>query len=76
MFSPCMCGDLYCNSCGHAQGNYYCSLCGTWTLDATLYKEELEDMGEVFNFCPVNEYGCFCTQEQIGAQLENERDYF
>ena len=28
----CMCGDLYCPSCGPAQGNYQCS-CGSWTLD-------------------------------------------
>jgi hypothetical protein len=27
---PCMCGDLYCRSCGPAQGNRYCGNCGEW----------------------------------------------
>lgn len=27
---PCMCGDLYCWSCGPAQGNYKCEICGKW----------------------------------------------
>ena len=29
----CMCGDTYCWSCGPAQGNYKCSVCGKWTED-------------------------------------------
>jgi hypothetical protein len=27
----CICGDIYCHSCGPAQGNYHCSNCGKWT---------------------------------------------
>lgn len=27
---PCMCGDLYCRSCGPAQGNRYCPACNEW----------------------------------------------
>ena len=30
---PCLCGDLYCGSCGPAQGNYKCDMCGKWSLD-------------------------------------------
>jgi hypothetical protein len=30
---PCLCGDLYCGSCGPAQGNSRCFGCGEWTLD-------------------------------------------
>jgi hypothetical protein len=30
---PCMCGDLYCHSCGPAQGNSRCPECGVWTAD-------------------------------------------
>ncbi len=30
----CMCGDLYCLSCGPAQGNYRCPVCGKWTGDS------------------------------------------
>jgi len=29
----CMCGDLYCPSCGAAQGNYRCPYCGAWAAD-------------------------------------------
>ena len=29
----CLCGDLYCWSCGPAQGNYHCPYCGKWSLD-------------------------------------------
>jgi len=29
-FGPCMCGDLYCSSCGPAQGNSKCEHCGKW----------------------------------------------
>lgn len=29
----CMCGDLYCPSCGPAQGNIKCPVCGKWTED-------------------------------------------
>ena len=27
---PCMCGDLYCYSCGPAQGAWQCDMCGAW----------------------------------------------
>jgi len=33
MFGPCLCGDIYCNSCGPAQGNIKCFVCGVWSLD-------------------------------------------
>jgi hypothetical protein len=29
----CMCGDPYCHSCGPAQGNYQCRVCGRWSMD-------------------------------------------
>lgn len=29
----CMCGDLCCPSCGPAQGNHRCSVCGAWDSD-------------------------------------------
>jgi len=28
-----MCGDLYCHSCGPAQGNCKCPNCGVWSMD-------------------------------------------
>ncbi len=27
---PCLCGDLRCGSCGPAQGNSKCIICGKW----------------------------------------------
>jgi phage FluMu protein Com len=30
---PCMCGDTYCHSCGPAQGNHKCYICGAWDAD-------------------------------------------
>lgn len=29
----CMCGDTYCRSCGPAQGNVRCPICGVWSFD-------------------------------------------
>jgi len=29
----CMCGDHYCSSCGPAQGNAKCFVCGAWSAD-------------------------------------------
>lgn len=28
-----MCGDPYCGSCGPAQGNNRCPICGRWSMD-------------------------------------------
>lgn len=30
---PCMCGDICCASCGPAQGNWRCEICGTIYID-------------------------------------------
>lgn len=30
---PCLCGDIYCSSCGPAQGNFQCHICGKWSMD-------------------------------------------
>lgn len=29
----CMCGDICCPSCGPAQGNHHCPICGNWSSD-------------------------------------------
>lgn len=34
---PCLCGDLYCSSCGPAQGNSRCYVCGAWAIDGGCY---------------------------------------
>lgn len=33
MTGPCLCGDTHCSSCGPAQGNWKCPVCGTWADD-------------------------------------------
>lgn len=33
MIGPCMCGDTHCHSCGPAQGNSRCLVCGAWADD-------------------------------------------
>jgi len=33
MSGPCMCGDIYCHSCGPAQGNHKCPVCGVRSYD-------------------------------------------
>lgn len=30
---PCMCGDYCCPSCGPAQGNWHCPICGKWASE-------------------------------------------
>jgi hypothetical protein len=30
---PCMCGDYCCWSCGPAQGNWKCPICGEWASE-------------------------------------------
>lgn len=33
MIGPCLCGDICCPSCGPAQGNSRCLVCGAWASD-------------------------------------------
>ena len=37
---PCMCGDTQCPSCGPAQGNSKCPVCGAWADDGCECTEE------------------------------------
>lgn len=37
----CMCGDLYCISCGPAQGNHRCEECGRWSMDGGCIDESV-----------------------------------
>ena len=37
---PCMCGDTHCPSCGPAQGNSKCPLCGAWMDDCCEHYDE------------------------------------
>lgn len=33
---PCMCGDICCWSCGPAQGNSKCLVCGSWASEGCM----------------------------------------
>ena len=37
---PCLCGDTHCSSCGPAQGNSKCPLCGAWMDDCCEHFDE------------------------------------
>jgi hypothetical protein len=37
---PCMCGDTHCSSCGPAQGNWKCIICGSWADDTCEHIDE------------------------------------
>lgn len=37
----CMCGDTHCFSCGPAQGNFRCPICGTWLDDGCEHFDEV-----------------------------------
>jgi hypothetical protein len=37
MFGPCLCGDIQCPSCGPAQGNWKCCLCGSWADEECIH---------------------------------------
>ncbi len=37
---PCMCGDICCPSCGPAQGNSRCGLCGEWASESCIHYDE------------------------------------
>lgn len=39
---PCMCGDLCCPSCGPAQGNSKCLVCGNWLSEGCENPAECE----------------------------------
>lgn len=56
----CMCGDCCCPSCGPAQGNTQCPLCGAWA------SEGCEHIGEDGN--PNPQY-----QKQFEERYEAER---
>ena len=37
---PCMCGDYCCPSCGPAQGNWQCAICGEWASEGCEHFDE------------------------------------
>jgi uncharacterized Zn finger protein (UPF0148 family) len=39
-----MCGDTHCPSCGPAQGNWQCPICGAWADDGRARVEERGDV--------------------------------
>ena len=33
----CLCGDVCCSSCGPAQGNWRCPICGIWVSEVCVH---------------------------------------
>ena len=69
----CLCGDICCNSCGPAQGNWKCPICGEWASECC------EHIGEDGNILP--EFQAEAEEKarqeaeaysELAAQLEDE----
>lgn len=61
-YEQCLCGDLYCPSCGPAQGNEKCPYCGAWEYDRGC-KDRLG--------CDGLEAGIAETEDTMGGRGEN-----
>ena len=61
---PCMCGDLECWSCGPAQGNFHCPVCGKWATSGC--EHLVEETGELKPE--------FRAQAEENARLEYEAE--
>jgi uncharacterized Zn finger protein (UPF0148 family) len=58
----CMCGDTHCPSCGPAQGNWKCPICGQWADDCCEHiSEETGELKPEFQ-----------AQADEAARVENE----
>lgn len=64
---PCMCGDFCCNSCGPAQGNRRCYVCGEWESDGGCAEPEK---------CKAEEAKLAAEEREIAARIEeSEAEY-
>lgn len=66
---PCMCGDPYCWSCGPAQGNYKCPVCGKWSADGGCTDPERCDK----EMKRMDEEMMKAEEEWIGNMKENNK---
>lgn len=51
---PCLCGDTRCGSCGPAQGNNRCEICGKWDdedgcIDAKACEDAADEMNRLLD---------------------------
>lgn len=51
---PCLCGDTRCGSCGPAQGNNRCEICGIWDdeggcIDAKACEDAADEMNRLLD---------------------------
>lgn len=63
---PCMCGDTHCPSCGPAQGNWRCPICGAWADDGC------DHIGDDGNLLP--EFAAL-AEEAAARDAEAAADY-
>lgn len=67
-FGPCLCGDTCCPSCGPAQGNWRCELCGEWASDDAVHIDEATG-----TYKP--EYAAEAQRRHAAARLAEDRYY-
>lgn len=67
---PCMCGDLQCPSCGPAQGNFKCPVCGAWADDCCEHFVEDADHNLIENPAFAAEFKAAAERERQEAEAE------
>lgn len=74
---PCMCGDTHCRSCGPAQGNNRCEVCGAWDddggcSDPEACKKRIKEIQESERISAARE--CSCVHDEQGGRLHTDED--
>jgi hypothetical protein len=67
----CMCGDLYCRSCGPAQGNSFCQNCGRWTDEGGCFEPEVCDAE--LQKCEEAFYQQWAAEQEEFEQMQREQ---
>lgn len=68
----CLCGDICCPSCGPAQGNWRCPICGEWASNVCVHmsddgnsiKPEFEELAKQKQ------------KEQAAADEQEDKDWY
>jgi hypothetical protein len=79
---PCLCGDICCPSCGPAQGNWQCPVCGRWASEGCdhidpysellkpEYQQQVDDLERKLASEQENKtyLCCVCHQNPVAAE--------
>lgn len=74
---PCMCGDICCPSCGPAQGNSRCILCGAWASEeeCVCTPEQLAKAAENDRLATEAEYQDYLEAERLAEEYWSQHDH-